>query len=66
MEKRGLRAKGFFQDDAKVLQVELEKEHELYIVEVRHAAPCPHHDYITIACRAREGARALRRCLAVI
>ena len=31
LEKRGLHARGFFADDAKVLQGELDREHEVYV-----------------------------------
>lgn len=31
MEKRGLKPRGFFADDAKLLQIELDKEHQEYI-----------------------------------
>ena len=35
MERVGLRAKGFFQDDAKAMQAVYEQEHEQYVIDMR-------------------------------
>ena len=35
MERVGLRAKGFFQDDAKAMQSVYEQEHEQYVIDMR-------------------------------